>query len=89
MIYHFVDLLLFGFAVNMAGKFGDSDENRLMDRIKAVAFREAMEAGASFINRELIATKLQRPTRWVTAVRNRAICQSSRIISRGLGSGEK
>ena len=60
-----------------------------MDRIKAAAFRDEMEAGASFISRECIATKLQLPARWVTAVPNRAICQSTRIISRGFGSGEK
>ena len=34
----------------MAGKYGDSRELRLIDRIKALAWREAMEDGASFMN---------------------------------------
>ena len=50
----------------MAGKLYDTEEARIIDRVKAVAFREAMEAGANFINREWIAKKLHRSPRWVT-----------------------
>lgn len=50
----------------MAGKYGDSEEIRIVDRIRANAFREAMEAGASFINRKWIAQKIGRSERWVT-----------------------
>ena len=50
----------------MAGKYGDSRELRLIDRIEAVAWREAMEDGASFINRNWIAKKLNRSVRSVT-----------------------
>jgi hypothetical protein len=44
----------------------DSDQARIIERIKAIAFREAMEAGATFITRKWIATKLKRSERWVT-----------------------
>ena len=49
----------------MAGTY-DEEQQRLIDRIKCIAFREAKDAGASFINREWIARKLHRTTRWVS-----------------------
>jgi hypothetical protein len=35
----------------------DSEQQRLIDRIKCVAFREAIEAGAEFIDRKWIARR--------------------------------
>lgn len=50
----------------MANLIGDTDSQRFIDRIKANAWREAMENGASFINRKWISKKLHRSERWVT-----------------------
>lgn len=50
----------------MAHKYGDSEDQRVIDRIRANAYREAMEAGAEFINRKWIGNKLARSLRWVT-----------------------
>ena len=50
----------------MAGLIGDNEEQRVIDRIRANAYREAMEEGATFINRKWIAQKLHRSERWVT-----------------------
>lgn len=50
----------------MAGVIGDDEEQRVIDRIRANAYREAMEEGATFINRKWIARKLHRSERWVT-----------------------
>ncbi len=33
----------------------DNEQQRLVDRIKCIAFREARDAGAAFINRDWIA----------------------------------
>ncbi|CAF4712470.1 unnamed protein product, partial [Rotaria sp. Silwood2] len=38
----------------------------MIDRIKCIAFREARDAGATFINRQWIADKIHRTTRFVT-----------------------
>src|SRR5277367_3360917 len=50
----------------MANLLCDSEEQRVVDRIRANAFGEAMEGGAAFINRKWIAKKLHRSERWVT-----------------------
>ena len=50
----------------MANLLYDSEQQRVVDRIRANAFREAMEGGAAFINRKWIANKLHRSERWVT-----------------------
>lgn len=50
----------------MAGVVGDDEEQRVIDRIRANAYREAMEEGAMFINRKWIAQKLHRTERWFT-----------------------
>ena len=42
----------------MAGKLGDSEQQRVIDRIMCVAFRIARDEGANFINRKWIAKKL-------------------------------
>jgi hypothetical protein len=48
----------------MAGTY-DSEHQRVIDRIKCIAFREARDAGAEFINRNWIANKVNRSVRWV------------------------
>ncbi len=48
----------------MAGTY-DSEQQRLIDRLKCIAFREARDAGATFINRKWIAEKFHRSIRWV------------------------
>ncbi len=50
----------------MAGKTGDSENCRVIDRIMCVAFRIARDSGAYFINRKWIAKKLGRHPNWVT-----------------------
>ncbi|CAF1283938.1 unnamed protein product [Rotaria sp. Silwood1] len=49
----------------MAGTY-DNEEQRMVDRIKCIAFREARDEGATFINRQWIAQKIHRTTRFVT-----------------------
>ena len=50
----------------MAGVIRDNEEQRVVDRIRANAYRKAMEDGSTFINRKWIARKLHRDERWVT-----------------------
>jgi len=49
----------------MAGTY-DSENQRIIDRIMCVAFREARDAGATFINRKWIADRLHRSKDWVS-----------------------
>ncbi|CAF1353673.1 unnamed protein product [Rotaria sp. Silwood1] len=49
----------------MAGAY-DTEQQRMIDRIKCIAFREARDAGATFINRQWIADKIHRITRFVS-----------------------
>lgn len=49
----------------MAGTY-DSENQRVIDRIMCVAFRQARDAGANFIDRKWIAKKLGRSLDWVT-----------------------
>ncbi len=49
----------------MAGTY-DTEEQRIIDRIKCIAFREARDAGATFINRQWVAEKVHRSVRFVT-----------------------
>ncbi len=48
----------------MAGTY-DIEEQRIIDRIKCIAFREARDAGAAFINRQWISDKVHRSIRFV------------------------
>jgi len=48
----------------MAGTY-DSENQRIIDRIKCIAFREASDAGATLITRKRIANKLHRSENWV------------------------
>ena len=47
----------------MASLLGDSEINRYTDRIRAVTFKEARDAGVAFITRKWIAQKLKRSER--------------------------
>ncbi len=49
----------------MAGTY-DTEEQRIIDRIKCIAFREARDAGATFINRHWVAKKVHRSVQFVT-----------------------
>ena len=49
----------------MAGTY-DNEQERRIDRIKCIAFREARNDDATFINRQWIADKIHRITRFVT-----------------------
>ena len=53
----------------MAQKYGmkldDCEEIRYEDRIKALAWKEALDAGATFITKKWVAGRLNRSTRWV------------------------
>ena len=48
----------------MAGTY-DSENQRIIDRIKCIAFREASDAGATLITRKWIANELHRTEDWV------------------------
>ena len=43
-----------------AAVLNDSEKKRFVDRIRAVTFREARDAGASFISRSWVARRLRR-----------------------------
>ncbi|CAF1218786.1 unnamed protein product [Rotaria sordida] len=49
----------------MAGTY-DTEQQRIIDRIKCIAFREARDAVTTFINRQWIADKIHRTTRFGT-----------------------
>lgn len=49
----------------MAGAY-DTEQQRIIDRIRYIAFREGRDAGATFINRQWVAEKVHRTTRFVT-----------------------
>ncbi|CAF2418175.1 unnamed protein product [Rotaria sp. Silwood2] len=49
----------------MAGTY-DTEEQRIIDRIKCIAFREARDVGATFINRHWVANKVHRSVQFVT-----------------------
>jgi hypothetical protein len=46
----------------MAGIIEDNKEQRMIDRIRAKTYREAMEEGTTFISRKWIAVKDRSPT---------------------------
>ena len=43
----------------------DCEESRHIDRIRAITFREARDAGAKFISRSWVANILKRSEKWV------------------------
>ena len=45
--------------------FADSEKLRFVDRVRAITFREARDAGASFISRSWIATRIKRSETFV------------------------
>jgi transposase len=49
----------------MAGTY-DTEDQRVIDRIRCIAFREARDAGATFIDRNWIAEKVHRRIRFIT-----------------------
>ncbi|CAF4614648.1 unnamed protein product, partial [Rotaria sp. Silwood2] len=49
----------------MAGTY-DTEEQRIIDRIKCIVFREARDAGAPFTNRHWVAKKVHRSVQFVT-----------------------
>ncbi|CAF4549271.1 unnamed protein product, partial [Rotaria sp. Silwood2] len=48
----------------MAGNY-ETEQQIMFDRIKCIAFREARDDGATFINRQWMAEKIHRSTRFV------------------------
>ncbi len=44
----------------------DIEEQRIIDRIMCIAFREARDASATFINRHWVAKKVHRSVQFVT-----------------------
>ena len=53
------ELLKVKFRLKMAGKIGDSEQQRQIERIMRVAFRIARDAGATFINLKIENRKLK------------------------------
>ncbi|CAF1671499.1 unnamed protein product [Adineta ricciae] len=60
----------------MAGNY-DNEQQRMIDRIRCIAFREDRDAGATFINRQWVAEKVNRTTRFVTE------CQDTLLSASG------
>lgn len=54
----------------MAGTY-DNEKQRIIDRIKCIAFREARDAGAQFINKKWIADQIGRSESWVQRTWNK------------------
>ncbi len=48
----------------IAGTY-DTEQQRVIDRTKGIAYREAMDSGATFIGRKRIAKELGRSLNWV------------------------
>ena len=44
----------------------DTEENRVIDRIRAIAFKEIADEGCEFVTRDWVAQRLRRSERWVT-----------------------
>ncbi|CAG0890621.1 unnamed protein product, partial [Cyprideis torosa] len=57
--------LCFGLEVITQMAFADSEKLRFVDRIRAITFREARDAGASFISRSWIANHIKRSETFV------------------------
>lgn len=55
----------------MAGTY-DSEKQRIIDRIKCIAFKEARDASATFITQKWIAKQLHRSERWVRDTWNKS-----------------
>ena len=49
----------------MAGTY-DTEQQRMIDQIKCIAFLEAHDSGATFINRQWIMKKIHRTTPFVS-----------------------
>jgi hypothetical protein len=49
----------------MSGNYG-IEQQRIIDRIKCIAFRKTRDVDATFINRQWVAEKVHRTTRFVT-----------------------
>ena len=49
----------------MTGTY-DTEQQRMIDRIKCITFREAHDAGAIFINKQWIVDKIHRTTRFAS-----------------------
>ena len=52
----------------------DTEEARMVDRIKACAFFEAREAGANFITKKWVANKLKRSEIW------KSLCMQNSVL---------
>ncbi|CAF0742559.1 unnamed protein product [Didymodactylos carnosus] len=78
----------------MAGTY-NTEQERIIDRIKCIAFREARDTGAAFINRQWIADKIRRTTRFVTECQDIIHKASSRqgkscsIVAREIAEEQK
>lgn len=74
------------FCSQVMAVFGDSEEIRYVDRIRAIAFREARDAGASFITRSWVAAKIKRSERFVSEHWNKDPYDAAMDVSKiGLG----
>ena len=65
---------------------GRSEETCHIYRIRAITFREARDAGATFISRSSVANKLKRPETWVKRnwKRNPYDCEMNTVLSQEL-----
>ena len=53
----------FCLSFQMAGAY-DTEQQRMIDRIKYITFREARDAAATYINRQWIADRIHRASRF-------------------------
>jgi hypothetical protein len=66
----------------MAGTY-DDEKQRVMDRLQCIAFKQARDAGAKFINRKWIGDKLGRDESWVTRTWNKTPDQCWTVFGDG------
>lgn len=69
--------------LKMANVIGDSDEERYVDRIRALAWKEARDAGAQFITQKWVSDKLNRSIEWVRRNWKRSYADSKRKTGAG------
>ncbi len=65
MFYYEIEGFSFRIDLAMTETY-DTEQQRVIDWIKCIAFREAKDSGATFIDRKWIAKRLERSLNWVT-----------------------
>jgi len=59
--------------VKMAGLINDTEEQRIIDRIRAITYKELKNEGVEFITKKWVCEKLKRSRTWVTDNWNKSL----------------